>query len=149
VRGRVLTQTIGLAVAAPFLFLVGYTDSRWVLLPYLLLFGLGRGFFDCNLMPVVCQIVSEKLRATAYGVLNFTSCLAGGAMAVAGGALKDTIGLGGALQLSAAMLMIAAFGCGRCVSPTAKTSLARRWDDGDPVVSRDYESVPGLLPTTN
>jgi len=108
VRGRVLTQTIGLAVAAPFLFLVGYTDSRWVLLPCLLLFGLGRGFFDCNLMPVVCQIVSEKLRATAYGILNFTSCLAGGAMAVAGGALKDTIGLGGALQLSAAMLMVAA-----------------------------------------
>jgi sugar phosphate permease len=108
VRGRVLTQSIGLAVAAPFLFLVGSTDSRWVLLPCLLLFGLGRGFFDCNLMPVVCQIVSERLRATAYGVLNFTSCLAGGAMAVAGGALKDTIGLGGALQLSAAMLMIAA-----------------------------------------
>jgi predicted MFS family arabinose efflux permease len=107
-RGRVLTQTIGLAVAAPFLFLVGYTDSRWVLLPCLILFGLGRGFFDCNLMPVLCQIVSRDLRATAYGVLNLTSCLAGGAMAVVSGALKDTIGLGGALQLSAGMLLLAA-----------------------------------------
>jgi MFS family permease len=107
-RGRVLTQIIGLAVAAPFLFLVGYTDSRWVLLPCLILFGLGRGFFDCNLMPVVCQIVSRDLRATAYGVLNLTSCLAGGTMAVVSGALKDSIGLGGALQLSAGMLLLAA-----------------------------------------
>lgn len=104
-RGRALTQCIGLATAGPFLFMVGITGSRWTLVPCLVLFGLGRGFFDCNLMPVVCQIVSPKLRATAYGILNFTSCLAGGAMAAAGGILKDSIGLGGALQISAAMLM--------------------------------------------
>jgi hypothetical protein len=55
-------------------------------------------------MPVVCQIVSPDLRATAYGVLNLTSCIAGGAMAAAGALLKDTIGLGGAIQLSAALL---------------------------------------------
>jgi predicted MFS family arabinose efflux permease len=103
-RGRTLTQTIGLAAAAPFLFLVGSTASEAVLVPCLLLFGLGRGFFDCNLMPVVCQIVSPDLRATAYGVLNLTSCIAGGAMAAAGALLKDTIGLGGAIQLSAALL---------------------------------------------
>ena len=106
-RGRVLTQAIGLSAAAPCLFLTGFTASQWVLLPCLLLFGLGRGFFDCNLMPVVCQIISPKLRATAYGVLNFTSCLMGGAMAFAGGALKDRIGLGVTLQLSAGMLVAA------------------------------------------
>ena len=107
-QGRVLTQTIGLSAAAPFLFLVGAVNSRWVLLPCLLLFGLGRGFFDCNLMPVVCQIVSPKLRATAYGILNFFSCLMGGAMALAGGVLKDSIGLGKTLELSAGMLVAAA-----------------------------------------
>jgi MFS transporter, Spinster family, sphingosine-1-phosphate transporter len=103
-RARVLTQTLGLAAAGPFLFLVGWTGSRWVLLPCLVLFGLGRGFFDCNLMPVVCQIVSPRLRATAYGILNFTSTLVGGGMALAAGVMKDTVGLGGALQFSAAML---------------------------------------------
>ena len=107
-QGRVLTQMIGLGAAAPFLFLVGATDSRWVLLPCLLLFGLGRGFFDCNLMPVLCQIVSPKLRATAYGILNLFSCLMGGGMAVAGGFLKDSIGLGKTLELSAGMLVGAA-----------------------------------------
>ena len=108
VRGRLWTQSIGLAVAGPFLFLVGTTASWWVLLPGLVCFGLGRGFFDCNLMPVVCQIVPADLRATAYGILNFTSCLAGGAMAAAGGALAGWIGLGGAIQISAVLLVVAA-----------------------------------------
>jgi MFS family permease len=106
-RGRALTQTIGLTAAGPFLFLVGTTGSQWVLVPCLVLFGLGRGFYDCNLMPVTCQIVSPRLRATAYGVLNCTSMIVGGAMALAGGVMKDWIGLGAALQMSAVMLMAA------------------------------------------
>jgi MFS family permease len=108
-RGRVLTQTIGLSIAAPFLFLVGTTGSQSILVLCLVLFGLGRGFFDCNLMPVLCQIVSPRLRATAYGILNLTSCLVGGTMAAAGGVFKDTIGLSGALQLSAVLIAVAAF----------------------------------------
>ncbi|HZQ51847.1 MAG TPA: MFS transporter [Bryobacteraceae bacterium] len=123
-RGRALTQCIGLGAAGPFLFLAGTTGSRWTLLPCLVLFGLGRGFFDCNLMPVVCQIVSPKLRATAYGLLNFTSCLAGGAMAAAGGVLKDSIGLGGALQISAAMLMLGAVWLWASRIPQVRTHAA-------------------------
>ncbi len=109
-RGRLWTQAIGLAVAGPFLFLVGIAGSWAILIPGLICFGLGRGLFDCNLMPVVCQLVPKELRATAYGILNFTSCVAGGAMAAAGGVFKDSIGLGGAIQISAVMLLIAA-GC--------------------------------------
>jgi predicted MFS family arabinose efflux permease len=108
IHGRLWTQAIGLAVAGPFLFLVGTTGNWWVLLPGLICFGLGRGFFDCNLMPVVCQMVPSNLRATAYGILNFTSCIAGGVMAAAGGVFKDRIGLGGAIQISAVLLMLAA-----------------------------------------
>lgn len=107
-KGRIWTQTIGLAVAGPCLFAVGMTGSWWVLLPCLVVFGLGRGFFDCNLMPVVCQMAPLELRATAYGILNFTSCIAGGAMAAAAGWLKDRMGLGGAIEISAVMLMLAA-----------------------------------------
>lgn len=105
-RGRVLTQAIGLAAAGPFLFLTGWTGAEWVLVSACVVFGLGRGLFDCNLMPVVCQVTS--LRATAYGVLNFTSCIAGGAMAAAGGALKSSIGLAGALEVSGLLLVAGA-----------------------------------------
>lgn len=106
-RARVLTQVIGFISAGTFLFVVGYTSSYVVLVIGLLVFGLGRGFFDCNLMPVLCQIAPNKLRATGYGIFNFASCLVGGTMAAVAGAMKNTLGLGGALQISALILCAA------------------------------------------
>ncbi|MDE1178223.1 MAG: MFS transporter [Edaphobacter sp.] len=108
-NARYLTQAIGFLLAAPALFVVGVTGSWWTLLACLVVFGLGRGFFDCNLMPVLCQIVPARLRATAYGVLNATSCIAGGVMAAGAGFLKDRMGLGAALQLSALSILLGAF----------------------------------------
>jgi MFS family permease len=121
-RARLWVQSIGLGVAAPFLFLVGSTGSWGVLLPGLVFFGLGRGFFDCNVMPVVCQIVPANLRATAYGILNLTSCIAGGVMAAGGGAMKDRIGLGAAIQISAVLLLLGA-GCLMTLHPGKKRSV--------------------------
>lgn len=106
-RARVYTLVIGFVAGGVFLFLVGYTSSRLVLVTSLLAFGLGRGFFDCNLMPILCQIAPNRLRATGYGLFNFTSCIVGGTMAAVAGALKSAIGLGGALQISALILCAA------------------------------------------
>lgn len=107
-HARAWTQAIGLMLAGPALFLAASTGSWKILLPCLVCFGLGRGFFDCNLMPVLCQVVSERLRATAYGIFNFTSCICGGLMALAAGILKDRVGLGVALEISAAFLIAGA-----------------------------------------
>ncbi|MBI5282692.1 MAG: MFS transporter [Candidatus Solibacter usitatus] len=107
-RGRVLTQWIGFTAAAPALFLVATTPSMALLIAGMLIFGLGRGFFDCNLMPVLCQVARPQLRATGYGVLNLGSTLVGGAMTAAAGALKATLGLGTCLQISAVLLFCAA-----------------------------------------
>ncbi|MBS1822982.1 MAG: MFS transporter [Acidobacteria bacterium] len=106
---RYWTQAIGFLMASPALFIVGTTRSWAILLACLVIFGLGRGFFDCNLMPVLCQIVPDRLRATAYGVLNATSCIAGGIMAAGAGFLKDRMSLGSALQLSAVFVLLGAF----------------------------------------
>lgn len=107
-RGRVLVQVIGFGFAGPGLLIVGTTTSWQTSLACLLLFGLGRGFFDCNLMPVLCQIIPDELRASGYGILNATSCIAGGVMATAAGLLKDRMGLGHALQFSALFLVFSA-----------------------------------------
>ena len=40
--------------------------------------GLGWGFFDCNNMPILSQIVRPELRATGYGVMNLVSISCGG-----------------------------------------------------------------------
>jgi predicted MFS family arabinose efflux permease len=107
-RGRLFTQAIGFAAAGPALFLVATTPVFGVLIAGMLIFGLGRGFFDCNLMPVLCQVARPQLRATGYGVLNMGSTLVGGAMTAVAGAMKATFGLGACLQLSAVLLFLGA-----------------------------------------
>ena len=105
-RGRVLTQCIGVALAAPCLFLVGFTASNVVLIAGLIVFGLGRGFFDCNTMPVLAGIARDDLRSTGYGIFNMCGTITGGIVAVAAGALKSVIGLGGVFQLAALLLLV-------------------------------------------
>jgi MFS transporter, Spinster family, sphingosine-1-phosphate transporter len=105
-RARLYTQILGFSFAAPALLLIGYTTSWPVLTASLLAFGFGRGFWDANLMPVLCQIVPSDLRATAYGIANLTSCFSGGLMVLLGGILKERYGLGAAIKLSAVALMV-------------------------------------------
>jgi MFS family permease len=104
-KGRVLTQAAGIGIAAPFLFLAGPTASIPVLIGALVAFGAGKGFYDCNKMPVPAQVARPEIRATGYGIFNLLGCVAGGAMAAAAGVLKPAIGLAGAIQISAALLL--------------------------------------------
>ena len=73
----------------PALFGVGNSGSLAVAIFFLVLFGLGWGFFDCNNMPILSQIVRPELRATGYGVMNLVSISCGGFADVAFGALRD------------------------------------------------------------
>ena len=56
---------------------------------FLILFGLGWGFFDCNNMPILCQIVRPQFRATGYGIMNFVSISCGGLADWGFGVLRD------------------------------------------------------------
>ena len=107
-KGRIWVQTAGLAAAAPFLFVIGGAGSQALLIVALLIFGLGRGIYDSNAMPVLCQIAPPALRATGYGIFNLISCIVGGITAAAAGYLKSALGLGFAFQASAAILIAAA-----------------------------------------
>lgn len=106
-RGRILTQVIGLGLAAPFLFILGSTKMFPILVLGLIVFGLGRGLYDCNTMPVLSQFVPSGLRSTGYGLMNCLSCLLGGVMAGLAGYLKSQVGLVVAFQCSAAVLVVA------------------------------------------
>jgi MFS transporter, Spinster family, sphingosine-1-phosphate transporter len=112
-RGRVLTQCIGVGLAAPCLFLVGFTASTAPLIAGLILFGLCRGFYDCNTMPVLSQIARAELRSTGYGVFNMAGTLTGGVIAAAAGAMKSVIGLGGVFQIAALLLLVSAVALSR------------------------------------
>ena len=88
-RGRIYTSAIGTALFLPALFGVGHAPTLAFAVAGLVVFGLGWGFFDCNNMPILCQIVRPEWRATGYGVMNLASISCGGFGDWAFGALRD------------------------------------------------------------
>jgi MFS family permease len=88
-RGRIFTSAIGMMLFLPALFSVGNAGTLGVAIVGLIVFGLGWGFFDCNNMPILCQIVRPELRATGYGIMNLVSISCGGFGDWAFGALRD------------------------------------------------------------
>ena len=88
-RGRIFVSAIGMSFFLPSLFGIGNAGTLGVAIGFLILFGLGWGFFDCNNMPILCQIVRPELRATGYGIMNFVSIGCGGFADVGFGDLRD------------------------------------------------------------
>ncbi|MCF2707549.1 MFS transporter [Bacteroides pyogenes] len=102
IRGRVYTGAIGLGMTIPALLLLGFGHSFVSVIGAGLLFGIGFGIFDANNMPILCQFVSTKHRATAYGIMNMTGVFAGAAVTEVLGKWTD----GGNLGLGFALLSV-------------------------------------------
>ena len=88
-RGRIFVSAIGMGLIVPAIFGVGNAGTLAVAIAFLVLFGLGWGFFDCNNMPILCQIVRPELRATGYGLMNLVSISCGGLADWGFGHLRD------------------------------------------------------------
>lgn len=88
-RGRIYVSALGMGLIIPAMFGVGNAGTLTVAVAFLILFGLGWGFFDCNNMPILCQIVRPELRATGYGIMNLVSISCGGFADWGFGALRD------------------------------------------------------------
>jgi MFS family permease len=88
-RGRVFVSAIGMGLIAPAIFGMGCAASLAWAVAWLIVFGLGWGAFDCNNMPILCQIVQPQLRATGYGVMNLVSISCGGLADWGFGSLRD------------------------------------------------------------
>ncbi len=76
-RGRIYTGVIGLALTIPALVLLGYGHSFITILGGAICFGIGFGMFDVNNMPILCQFVSPRYRATGYGLMNLVGIASG------------------------------------------------------------------------
>jgi len=88
-RGRIYASAIGMMMFLPALFSVGNAGTLGMAIVGLIIFGLGWGFFDCNNMPILCQVTRPELRATGYGIMNLVSISCGGFGDWAFGALRD------------------------------------------------------------
>lgn len=88
-RGRIYVSALGVMMIVPAIFGVGNAVDVTMAVGFLILFGLGWGFFDCNSMPILSQIVGANHRATGYGIMNFVSISFGGLADWGFGRLQD------------------------------------------------------------
>lgn len=88
-RGRIYVSALGMCMIVPAIFGVGNAWSLAVAVGFLCMFGLGWGFFDCNNMPILAQVVPARMRATGYGIMNLVSISCGGLADWGFGILQD------------------------------------------------------------
>ena len=107
IRGRIYTSAIGLAMMIPALVFIGLGSGLVSAIGAGVCFGVGYGMFDTNNMPILCQFVSSRHRATAYGIMNMTGVFFGALITQVLGRWADKGNLGLGFTLMAAALGIA------------------------------------------
>ena len=106
-KGRIYTGAIGLSLMVPALLFLGYGTGYFGILGGAVLFGLGFGMFDTNSMPILCQFVSSRHRAAAYGLMNMTGISSGAIITIILGKSTDAGSLGRDVALLAIPVVIA------------------------------------------
>lgn len=76
-RGRIYTSSAGLALIVPALLLMTFGRGIVPSVAAAVIFGVGFGMFDTNNMPILCQFVPSRYRATGYGIMNLAGISAG------------------------------------------------------------------------
>ena len=107
VKGRIYTSTIGLGLTIPALLLVGFGHSLFHVIGAAFCFGFGFGMFDANNMPILCQFVSSRYRATAYGLMNMGGVFSGAFVTDWLGRSTDAGHLGRDFAMLAGIVLIA------------------------------------------
>ncbi|MDQ6609864.1 MAG: MFS transporter [Bacteroidota bacterium] len=107
IRGRVYTSGIGLGLTIPSLLLLGFGHSLFHVIGAAFCFGFGYGMFDANNMPILCQFVSSKYRATAYGLMNMTGVFAGAFITDLLGKSTDAGNLGKSFSMLSGIVLVA------------------------------------------
>ena len=88
-RGRIYVSAIGMVLIVISIFGVGVAGTLFASIGCLIVFGIGWGFFDCNNMPILAQIIRPQFRASGYGIMNFVSISAGGIADWGFGVMRD------------------------------------------------------------
>lgn len=119
IRGRIYTSAIGLGMTIPALILLGFGHSVVAVVGAGMLFGIGFGMFDANNMPILCQIISAKYRATAYGIMNMVGVFAGAAVTQLLGKWTDGGNLGMGFAVLGGIVIVALVLQLVCLRPTS------------------------------
>jgi MFS family permease len=109
-RARILLPAYAIMLAAPVLWLTGWSHLMVFTLVSLCAYGLVMGFMGSNLMAIVCLVVDARYRATAMGVMNGGTAIAGGLAIYGVGALRDAgVGVGSILAFAGLGVFLCGF----------------------------------------
>jgi MFS family permease len=109
-RARIMVPVIGLAIAAPGIFIASSTSILTVAIICFMIYAFTRTFLDANMMPILCMIIDRRYLATGYGFLNLVACIIGGVGLYAGGVLRDAhVNLDIMFRVAAVALLVAAW----------------------------------------
>jgi MFS family permease len=104
--GRILTQSLGLILAAPFVLMTGWSDSVGLLMLGLVGAGLCKGIYDANIFASVYDLVPAADRGTAAGLMNTVGWTGGLVGPVAVGFASKWFGLGTAIAWTAVVYLL-------------------------------------------
>jgi MFS family permease len=98
---RMLTQSLGLLLGSPFLFLSGYGRSIPAVLIAMTCFGLCKGIYDSNIWAALYDVIPLEQRGTAAGLMNSLGWLGGGVAPVAVAVASARVGMSACISTTA------------------------------------------------
>lgn len=104
--GRMITQSIGLLLGVPFIFLAGWTVSVPILIVALIGFGYFKGLYDANIWASLHDVVPPKNRATAVGFMNSIGWLGGGIAPIAIAYASATYGMSASISATSVLYLV-------------------------------------------
>lgn len=126
---RGVVQAFGLLLGAPFIFLLGVTNTPFIIYVSLALFGLFRGIYDSNIFAALYDVITPEYRSTATGLMLMFAFITGAAAPYILGIFKPVLGLAGGLSALSIIYILSAFCIFIAVKFYYKNDLIRNYND--------------------
>ena len=106
---RMEFKLLGLLLATPFIFLMGYADQLWLVYIALCGFGIFRGVYDSNLFVAVFDVLEPKYRSTGMGLMLLPAFVIAATSPVILGWIKQNFSLQQGLIALPCVYLLSAF----------------------------------------
>ena len=90
---RLLMQGLGLLFAVPFIVIMGYSNTMFIIYIGFAGFGFARAFFDANTYAVLYDVVPKEYQSSASGVMLMVGFSVGSLSPIVLGYFKPILGL--------------------------------------------------------
>jgi MFS family permease len=126
--GRMITQTVGLALGVPFVFMAGWTISVPLMIVALVGFGYFKGLYDANIWASLHDVVRPEHRASAVGFMNSLGWTGGAVAPIAIAAASNRFGMGACISANSAIYLVVAlllfYGANKLSRAPMRTALS-------------------------